>query len=70
MADDPKPILRLVSSRAKAWEFESLDRWGPRPRYRQRALAQWRPARSTPETVHASLWHQLRAQTPARIRDR
>jgi hypothetical protein len=42
MADDPKPTLRLVSSRAKAWEFESLDRWGPRPRYRQRALAQWR----------------------------
>ena len=28
MADDPKPTLRLVSNRAKAWEFESLDRWG------------------------------------------
>jgi hypothetical protein len=27
MADDPKPTLRLVSNRAKAWEFESLDRW-------------------------------------------
>jgi hypothetical protein len=45
MADDPKPTLRLVSNRAKAWEFESLDRWGPRPRYRERALAPWRGAK-------------------------
>ena len=51
MADDRKPTLRLVSSRAKSWEFDSLEyRRGeiPRRRYRQRALALWRRARSTP----------------------
>jgi hypothetical protein len=50
MADDPKPTLRLVSNRAKAWEYESLDRWGPAgPRYRQRALAPWQPKRKKPK---------------------
>jgi hypothetical protein len=53
MADDPKPTLRLVSNRAKAWEFESLDRWDPRPRYRQRALAPWQPKRKKPKRPDA-----------------
>jgi hypothetical protein len=71
MADDRKPPLRLVSDRTKGDDFESVDRFiEQRPRDRQRGLAPWRSARSTPETAHASLWHQLRAQTPARIRDR
>jgi hypothetical protein len=51
MADDPKPGLRLVSDRAKAWEFESLDRWGLRPRYRQRGLAPW-PSAGASDGVH------------------
>ena len=70
MADDPKPTMRLVSNRTKGQDFESFDRFTQRPRYRQRALTPWRPARSTPETAHASLRNQLRAQTPARIRDK
>jgi hypothetical protein len=70
MADDPKPTLRLVSDRTKGEDFESFDHLAQRPQYRQRALAPRRPTNSTPETAHASLWHQLRAQTPARIRDR
>ena len=53
MADDPKPTLRLVSNRAAAWEFESLDRWGPRPRYRQQALAPWQPKRKKPKRPDA-----------------
>ena len=53
MADDLKPTLRLVSNRAKAWEFESLGRWDPRPRYRQRALGPWQPKRKKPKRPNA-----------------
>jgi hypothetical protein len=49
MADDPKPTLRLVSDRAKAWEYESLDRFTQRPRYRPGALAPWQPKRKKPK---------------------
>jgi hypothetical protein len=49
MADDKQgPGLRLVSDRAKAWEFESLDRFTQRTRYRPRALAPWHPKRKKP----------------------
>ena len=35
--------LRLVSDRVASWEWESFPRLAVRPRYRQRALAPWRP---------------------------
>ncbi len=41
MADEPG--LRLVSDRTVSWEWESIARDAPRPRYRQRGLAPWRP---------------------------
>jgi hypothetical protein len=54
MADDKQgPGLRLVSDRAKAWEFESLDRFTQRPRYRPRALAPWQPKRKKPKRSDA-----------------
>ena len=48
MADEPR--LRLVSDRTASWEWESIPRFEPRPRYRQRALA---PCRS--ELIEAKL---------------
>ena len=35
--------LRLVSDRTASWEWESFPRLAVRPRYRQGALAPWRP---------------------------
>jgi hypothetical protein len=45
MADDPRPPLRLVSDRTKGEDFESFERFGASPRYRQRALTPWQPKR-------------------------
>jgi hypothetical protein len=45
MADDPKPPPRLVSDRTKGEDFESFERFGASPRYRQRALTPWQPKR-------------------------
>ena len=40
--------LQLVSDRVASWEWESFPRLTPRPRYRQRGLAPWRPIDAKP----------------------
>jgi hypothetical protein len=56
MADEP-PRLRLVSDRPKGSDFESFPRIAVRPRYRQGALAPWRP-----KLIEATAVDTLQAQ--------